>query len=99
MLKYRNSSNYANTVVNRKFLELYNPTITIDSLSDRIISFTLQAKYDRRPDLLAQDMYGNSRLWWVFAHYNRDKLRDPVMDFKAGIEIEAPKEYKPSGVN
>lgn len=99
MLKYRNSSNYANTVVNRKFLELYNPTITIDSLSDRIISFTLQAKYDRRPDLLAQDMYGNSRLWWVFAHYNRDKLRDPIMDFKAGIEIEAPKEYKPSGVN
>ena len=99
MLKYRNSSNYANTVVNRKFLELYNPTITIDSLSDRIISFTLQAKYDRRPDLLAQDMYGNSRLWWVFAHYNRDKLRDPIMDFKAGIEIEAPKEYKPSGGN
>lgn len=99
MLKYRNSSNYANTVVNRKFLELYNPTITIDSLSDRIISFTLQAKYDRRPDLLAQDMYGNSRLWWVFTHYNRDKLRDPIMDFKAGIEIEAPKEYKPSGVN
>mgnify|MGYP001157245971 FL=1 len=99
MLKYRNSSNYANTVVNRKFLELYNPTITINNLSDRIISFTLQAKYDRRPDLLAQDMYGNSRLWWVFTHYNRDKLRDPIMDFKAGIEIEAPKEYKPSGVN
>ena len=98
MLKYRNSSNYANTVVNRKFLELYNPTITIDSLSDRIISFTLQAKYDRRPDLLAQDMYGNSRLWWVFVHYNRNEIKDPIFDFTSGLKITVPRNVQTSGV-
>ena len=26
-------------------------------------------------------MYGSAQLWWVFAHYNRDKLVDPIMDF------------------
>ena len=99
MLRYKDNSNYVATNVNQKYLELYNPPINIDNLSDRQITVTIQGKYDRRPDLLAQDMYGNSRLWWVFTHYNRDKLRDLIMDFKAGTEISAPKEYKSSGVN
>jgi len=51
---------------------------------------TLEAKYDGRPDLLAFDLYGTPRLWWVFAVRNMDILIDPVEDMKAGVTIYAP---------
>jgi len=96
---YSNTSNYAKTTLNNKYLEFYNPPLTQDSLSEKTITMILQPKYDRRPDLLANDLYGSSRLWWVFVHYNRDLIKDPIMDFKAGIKLIAPKTFKPSGVN
>jgi hypothetical protein len=46
---------------------------------------------------LANDLYGNSRVWWVFAHYNREELKDPLNDFRAGMTIIVPKKFKVSG--
>lgn len=46
--------------------------------------------YDERPDLLAERIYGNSRLWWVFALRNPDILKDPIRDFKSGVTIMLP---------
>jgi len=48
--------------------------------------------YDERPDLLAHEIYGNSRLWWVFALRNPDILLDPIRDFTAGKTIILPSE-------
>jgi hypothetical protein len=46
--------------------------------------------FDERPDLLAHVKYGNSRLWWVFSLRNPDLLKDPIRDFKPGLEIIIP---------
>ena len=29
--------------------------------------YTIEPQYTHRPDLLAHDMYGSNRLWWIFA--------------------------------
>lgn len=54
--------------------------------------YLINAKYDERPDLLAHEVYGNSRLWWVFALRNPDVLKDPIRDFTAGKTIILPAE-------
>jgi|TARA_B100001094_G_scaffold102690_2_gene98863 hypothetical protein len=99
MKRYDNKSNYALTSVNKKYLDLYQPPLTIENLTEETTTLIIQPKYNKRPDLLAFDMYGSSRLWWVFAHYNRDKLTDPIMDFISGTRIVVPKNYRPTGTN
>jgi hypothetical protein len=46
--------------------------------------------YNLRPDLLAFDLYEDSRLWWVFAQRNPNKIRDPLNDFVTGVSIYLP---------
>lgn len=41
--------------------------------------------YVNRPDLLAQDLYGDPDLWWVFGV--RNGWKDPVYDLKYGITM------------
>ena len=53
--------------------------------------YTVEPQYLHRPDLLAHDLYGNSKLWWVFAQRNMDTIKDPVFDMVAGVEIFLPK--------
>jgi hypothetical protein len=53
--------------------------------------YTIQAQYNMRPDLLAFDLYGDPRLWWVFIQRNMDVLEDPIFDFVAGKQIRIPK--------
>ena len=89
--EYSKFSNLNQTVLNSKNLETYVPPFNpaeIDELS--LQDFTITAHYNKRPDLLAHDQYGDSRLWWVFALFNRKKLRDPINDFKSGVELNIP---------
>jgi len=95
---YKPTSNYANTPQNFKYLELYNPPVTTDTLDEVQFELTIESKYHRRPDLLAHDLYGNSRLWWVFVHYNRNKIKDPIFDFVSGKKISVPRNFQTSGV-
>jgi hypothetical protein len=97
MITYKNDSNYASTDSNNKYLELYNPPLIQENLDDRQTKVRIQQKYHRRPDLFAQDYLGNSRLWWVLAHYNRNTIKDPVMDFTSGTVIRVPKGYNQAG--
>ena len=73
---------------NGKFLDQYVTRNIPASLND--ITYEISSKYDRRPDLLAHDLYGNSNLWWVFAERNPNTLKDPVGDFRAGVTISIP---------
>lgn len=95
--KYDNKSNYAQTETNRKYLDIYNPPLTSSTLDQKTTTMIIKPKYNKRPDLLAFDMYGSARLWWVFAHYNRDTLNDPIMDFLSGTKIVAPKTFQATG--
>ena len=53
--------------------------------------FQITQTYQYRPDLLAQDLYDDSELWWVFAQRNPNSIVDPIYDFKVGTRIYLPK--------
>ena len=58
--------------------------------SDDVL-FTLNQTYQYRPDLLAHDLYGDARLWWVFYQRNPNTLTKPPVDFVADVTIYLPK--------
>jgi hypothetical protein len=89
MAKYSNTSPYFSTSENKISLDFLNPrTITADQDD---ISYTIDRIYAYRPDLLAYDLYGTPRLWWVFAQRNPDVIEDPIYDFTIGKTIQLPK--------
>jgi len=53
--------------------------------------FVITPPYNHRPDLLANDIYGTPKLWWVFIQRNMDILEDPIYDFEVGVEILLPR--------
>ena len=53
--------------------------------------YEVEAQYTHRPDLLAYDLYGSAKLWWVFAQRNMDTIKDPVYDLIPGVQIYLPK--------
>ena len=89
MTTYSHTSPYYSTTIKNGYLDIltYRPiTAEVDD-----IEYEVTSKYENRPDLLASDLYGDPRLWWVFAMRNKDILRDPVYDLTAGIRIFLPK--------
>ena len=52
--------------------------------------YEIEHQYEGRPELLANELYGTVRLWWLFALRNPDILVDPIEDFKAGVTIFLP---------
>lgn len=81
---------YITGIVNNKYLDIleYRP---IPRLSTDVY-YKLPPVYQYRPDLLAYDMYGDAKLWWVFAARNPNVLgEDPYFNFVAGIGIFIPK--------
>jgi len=89
----KNLSPYANTKVTAaKYLDILSPR-PVPAAGDDVLYKVVPA-YNRRPDLLAYDLYGKKELWWVFAQRNPDILKDPIFDFVSGTEI-----YLPQGKN
>ena len=89
MAKYSRTSPYLNTPQNDINLEPL--VIRTFNIEDDDQAYTIERTYAYRPDLLAFDLYGTPRLWWVFAQRNPDKLEDPIYDFKPGVTIQLPK--------
>lgn len=89
MSTYRQDSMYRNTpIIDEKYLDIYNSPV-IDKNAD-VQTIEISSKYHQRPDVLAFDLYGNAKLWWVFAEYNQDSLIDPIVDFTSGKKITVP---------
>lgn len=61
----------------------------IPAASDDVL-FEVTQTYSLRPDLLAYDLYNDSRLWWVFAVRNKDIIQDSTYDLVAGQRIYIP---------
>lgn len=89
-MPYYKASPYYQTPnsANGKYLDQFVTRSVPASVND--ITYTIGAKYNQRPDLLAYDLYGKSTLWWVFAERNPNTLKDPVGDFRAGVIISIP---------
>jgi len=80
---------YTTNVANNKFLDVMKNRIIPSIASD--VYWTITQVYEYRPDLLAYDLYNDSRLWWVFAQRNPNRLKDPYFDFVTGLKIYVPK--------
>jgi hypothetical protein len=80
---------YATDIVNGKILDVMVDRPIVKQPSD--IYWAITSVYEYRPDLLAYDLYADSRLWWVFASRNPNTLKDPMFDFKTGVSIYLPK--------
>ena len=88
MANYDSTSAYYTTGYSQFFLDtMQNRSIPKES-DDRIM--IINQTYQYRPDLLAYDLYSNSRLWWVFYQRNPNTLSRPPLDFTAGTEIYLP---------
>jgi hypothetical protein len=88
---YSRSSPYADTdITNKIYLDIMKDR-PIPKLSDDVF-WMITTKYEYRPDLLAFDLYHNSKLWWVFSSRNPDILVNPLLDFKTGTYIYIPKQ-------
>lgn len=88
---YPETSPYYNTpVVNAKYLDVLTARPIPKYANDAL--FIIPKVYEYRPDMLAYDLYSDSRLWWVFAARNPNKLAyDPYFDFVTGLGIYVPK--------
>ena len=74
MAKYSKTSPYFSTPQNNINLEPL--ALRPFAIEDDDQSYTIERTYAYRPDLLAYDMYGTPRLWWVFAQRNPDKIKE-----------------------
>jgi len=89
MAIYSYRSPYYKTGIVNDYLDVLSFT-NIPSQSDDIL-FEVTSLYQYRPDLLAYDLYKDTKLWWVFAIRNKDLIKDPIFDLKAGVKIYLPK--------
>lgn len=88
-MAYGPSSPYYNSdIVNSQFLDVMIDRPIPANTTD--IQWKINATYNLRPDLLAYDLYGDSRLWWVFAQRNPNRLPDPLFSFVDGTIIYIP---------
>jgi hypothetical protein len=89
MATYSQSSPYKSTPQNNLYLELLEIRPVPAEPDDFL--YTIENQYRNRPDLLAYDLYGNAKLWWVFVQRNMQVLKDPIYDFEPGKKIYLPK--------
>jgi hypothetical protein len=89
MAAYAKSSPWALTPQNNLYLELLTIRPVPAEADD--YQYTIEPQYKNRPDLLAYDLYGDPKLWWVFVQRNMKEIRDPIYDFTPGKTIFLPK--------
>ena len=89
MASYTSNSPWYNTTQNPGYLGQLNVRPVSAEPDD--FYYVIEPQYNYRPDLLAFDLYGSSKLWWVFTQRNMDVINDPIFDFKVGVGIFIPK--------
>lgn len=89
MATYDSTSPYFLTPITQFYLDpMINRPIPRE-LDDNMM--IINQTYQYRPDLLAFDLYDDSRLWWVFYQRNPNTLVAPPWDFEPGKQIYLPK--------
>lgn len=89
MATYSKQSLWADTPANKLYLDILEIRSVPAEQDDYL--YTIENQYRHRPDLLSYDLYGTSKLWWVFVQRNMEIIRDPIYDFEPGISIYIPK--------
>jgi len=88
-MTYPSTSPYFLTsIVNNQYLDVMVNRPYISDPTD--VFWEITTTYNYRPDLLAFDLYNDSRLWWIFAQRNPNTIKDPLFDFVIGTSIYIP---------
>lgn len=96
-VRYAQTSPWYETDINNKqYLDFMQKRFIPPNPDD--ILYEIKPQYVYRPDLLAFDLYGSAKLWWVFAVRNIEILKDPIFDFIPGTKIYLPKKSTLSSV-
>jgi hypothetical protein len=90
MARYAPTSPYYRTPKTAGYLGVYEPRTFKSNKDD--IEYKIDRWYSQRPDLLAYDLYGSAKLWWVFSVRNPDVIKDPIYDFVEGAIIRIPRQ-------
>lgn len=85
---FKKTSPYYDTAQTTWYLSVLNYRHIPRDGTDRLR--IIEGKYDIRPDLLSYDLYGTPDYWWVFMTMNPDAIKDPIYDFKSGMQIYVP---------
>jgi hypothetical protein len=85
---YKKNSPYAGTPTRGNYLDNLRFRAVTARTTDAY--YEIDTFYDRRPDTMAYDLYGDSGLWWVFAVRNPNVFTDPILGFRAGMKIFVP---------
>lgn len=85
---FKPTSVYYTTSIRDFYLDIWKKREVPITENDQLV--TIPPKFDKRPDLMAAELYGSPRLWWVFVVRNPDLLIDPIEDFASGLELFAP---------
>ena len=88
-VKYKKTSPWATTKQNRLYLDILSIR-PVPAESDDF-KYVIENQYLHRHDLLAFDLYGDPKLWWVFVQRNMDVIKDCIYDFEPGTIIFIPK--------
>ena len=88
MLYSQSSPYFSTSVYNGDFLDVMVNRPIPSNPTDNYWEIT--ETYNMRPDLLAYDLYNDSKLWWVFSQRNPNRLKDPLFDFVTGTGIYIP---------
>ncbi len=88
MANYNRFSPYKKTAQTSWYLDQYDPISIPNDDTDEF--YTIPQKYDQRPWMLAKELYGNERLYYIFALTNMDIIKDPLYDFTVGTTIRVP---------
>ena len=89
-MNYKSNSPYYDTKISSddRYLDLMISRVVPASSDDDLLE--INPTYNLRPDLLANDLYNDSGLWWVFIERNPNTLEDPIGDFVTGTSIYLP---------
>lgn len=79
---------YSDTLITDFYLDLAKfPDMTKLVGGKTPVVITVDPKYQYRPDLLSYALYDNSSYWWLIVMLNRNSLKDPIRDLKAGMSL------------
>lgn len=82
------NNQYKNTPITDFYLDLAELPTAAELVNGKSTeTIVVDPKFQHRPDLLSYALYGNSNYWWTIVLINRNQIKDPIRDLKAGMVI------------
>lgn len=89
----RRSSPWSETTNQGRFSGIYIHKSVKPAADD--FNYVVTERQHQAPDVLAYDLYGDWRLWWLVPNLN--ELEDPTFDLKAGMTVRCPSVQRAKG--